>query len=61
MIQHLGTVGASTTVGAGFVGFVTHSLPVLQALAFIVSVLVGIATLIWYGLQIRDKIRKGRE
>lgn len=46
--EHLGAVGTGVTVGSGFLGWVTKAIPVLQALSLFVSVLVGVATLIWY-------------
>jgi hypothetical protein len=54
MIQEqAGVVGAGTTVGAGVLGWIAAAIPVLQALSLTVSVLVGIATLVWYVIKIK--------
>jgi predicted RND superfamily exporter protein len=51
--QHIGAVGTGVTASAGFIGFVTSAIPVLQALSLTVSVLVGLVTVIWYVLKIK--------
>lgn len=51
--QHAGQIGAGVTVGTGVAGFVASAIPVLQALSLAVSILVGIATLVWYVLKIK--------
>ena len=51
--QHAGQIGAGVTVGTGFAGFIASAIPVLQALSLCVSVLVGLATLVWYVLKIK--------
>lgn len=49
--NHLGFIGASATGGFSFLGFVAEAIPVLQALAFLTSIAVGIATIAWYKYQ----------
>ena len=49
---------AGTTIAGGFtvVGFLSNSIPVLQAISLLVGIAVGIVTFIYYWI----KIRKGK-
>ena len=49
---------AGTTIAGGFtvVGFLSNSIPVLQAISLIVGIAVGIVTFVYYWI----KIRKGK-
>lgn len=49
---------AGTTIAGGFtvVGFLSNSIPVLQAISLIVGIAVGVVTFIYYWI----KIRKGK-
>lgn len=54
MIQEqVGKIGTAVMGGTGFVGFMAKAIPVLQALSLTVSVLVGLATFVWYVLKIK--------
>lgn len=56
----IGAAGAGVTFGAGLVAAATEAIPVLQALSFLIGILVGIATIAWYGYQAYH-LRKRRE
>ena len=49
---------AGTTIAGGFtvVGFLSNSIPILQAISLLVGIAVGIVTFIYYW----TKIRRGR-
>lgn len=49
--EHAGAIGAGATGGFGLVGFAAKAIPVLQALSLCMTVLVGVATIAWYGYQ----------
>ena len=58
---HFGAAGATVSLGAGMVGFAVKAIPVLQALSFLVGILVGIATIAWYAYQAYHLKRKKKE
>jgi hypothetical protein len=49
---------AGTTIAGGFtvVGFLSNSIPVLQAISLLVGIAVGVVTFVYYWI----KIRKGK-
>ena len=49
---------AGTTIAGGFtvVGFLSNSIPILQAISLLVGIAVGVLTFIYYWI----KIRKGK-
>lgn len=53
--QNGGALGASVTGGAGFAGVVAKAIPILQAVSFTVSIVVGVLTAIWYVKRIRNE------
>jgi hypothetical protein len=56
--QHTGAVGAGATGGFSLIGFAAQALPLLQALSFLMGILVGIATICWYGYQAKHLKKK---
>lgn len=46
---------AGTTIAGGFtvVGFLSNSIPILQAISLIVGIAVGVVTFIYYWIKIR--------
>lgn len=56
--HHAGAVGAGATGGFSLIGFAAQALPLLQALAFIMSMLVGVATIAWYIYQAKHLKKK---
>lgn len=52
--QHVAAAGATVTIG-GFAGFMAAAEPVLRQMSLTLSVLVGICTLVWYGIKFYDK------
>jgi predicted RND superfamily exporter protein len=51
----IGTTGNAVTLGAGFVGWVASTMPVLQAFSLLVSIVVGVLTAIWWIRKLRKE------
>lgn len=56
--QHAGAVGTGVTGGSAYMGwFVAHS-PELQALSFVVAIVAGSLTVVWYVIKIGTWARR---
>jgi hypothetical protein len=50
-----GLVGVSTAGGFTVIGFITESVPVLQAISLVVGIIAAIMTTVYYYVKVREK------